>query len=256
MYGRYGRGEMARGAKALLAAALTVAFLSTPSRAMAEGAWYRPQLAGGKAFPVLISAESRFLNWRDTFGAPRMRLVGGTWKQVGVHQGIDIYAERGSPVVAMTSGVVENLGWTFYSGWRVGIRGDDGAYYFYAHLLPGSPQGVSRGGKVGAGSVIGYLGSSGYGPEGTADEFPPHLHFGLQRGGQWINAEPQLRLLYVHQIGQITSARTRIRQIEGRMRLVSGRSSGAEPPGPDEVRAALERLAGEKARLDQGLLLR
>jgi len=91
--------------------------------------------------------------------------------------------------------VVENVGWTFYSGTRVGVRGVDGRYYFYAHLSKVQP-GIVVGRSVGAGTVLGLVGNTGYGPPGHRDEFPPHLHFGIEVGSQWVNPYPTLVLLY------------------------------------------------------------
>ena len=40
-------------------------------------------------------------------------------------------------------------------------------------------EGIEMGERVKKGEVIGYVGDSGYGPEGTTGKFPPHLHFGI-----------------------------------------------------------------------------
>jgi murein DD-endopeptidase MepM/ murein hydrolase activator NlpD len=116
---------------------------------------------------------------------------------VGVHEGNDVFAEPGTPVRAIHGGEVENLGWTFYSGWRVGIRGDDGRYWFYAHLQRFAP-GLRTGSRVEAGAVIGEVGNTGYGEEpGHADEFTYHLHVGIQAaGGSWVDPYPLLKKLY------------------------------------------------------------
>ncbi|MEO7803271.1 MAG: M23 family metallopeptidase [Actinomycetota bacterium] len=181
--------------------------VASPARAAEQSRYYSPVTVKGQTFPVLLSADDRWLNWRDTYGAPRMRLdpKKGVWEQTGTHQGIDIFTERATPVVALQPGVIENLGWTFYSGWRVGVRGDDTNYYFYAHLLGEYAPGIALGVRVSSGQRLGSIGSSGYGPVGTADEFPPHLHFGIQstkRG--WLNPQPLLEELYD---GSVSSAR-------------------------------------------------
>ncbi len=49
---------------------------------------------------------------------------------------------------------------------------------YYAHLER-YEDGLQAGDVVAKGQVIGYLGDSGYGPEGTTGEFEPHLHFGI-----------------------------------------------------------------------------
>jgi murein DD-endopeptidase MepM/ murein hydrolase activator NlpD len=71
----------------------------------------------------------------------------------------------------------------------------DGRYYFYAHLSKIQP-GIVVGATVAAGTVLGLVGNTGYGPPGHRDEFPPHLHFGIEVGSQWVNPYPTLVLLY------------------------------------------------------------
>jgi murein DD-endopeptidase MepM/ murein hydrolase activator NlpD len=158
-------------------------------------AYYRPVVADGKTFPVARSNYLSLIEFPDSWHAPRLRLVNGKWLLVGVHEGIDISAERGTPILSMGPGVVENVGWTFYSGTRVGVRGADGRYYFYAHLSS-VQQGIVVGARVSAGTVLGLVGNTGYGPAGHRDEFPPHLHFGIEVGAQWVNPYPTLVSLY------------------------------------------------------------
>jgi len=47
--------------------------------------------------------------------------------------------------------------------------------------LQGFAEGVEVGAIVEPGQVIGSVGSTGYGPEGTSGKFAPHLHFGLYK---------------------------------------------------------------------------
>lgn len=157
--------------------------------------YYRPVVVGGRAFPVPRSTHLSLLQFGDNWHAPRMRLVGGRWLLVGRHGGIDITAEAGAPVLSMTAGVVEATGWTFYSGLRVGVRGGDGKYYLYAHLRSLAP-GVVPGAPVRAGDVLGSVGNTGYGDPGHRDEFPPHLHFGIEGPLGWENPYPLLVRLY------------------------------------------------------------
>ena len=163
-------------------------------------AYYRPVVANGKTFPVARSNYLSLIEFPDSWHAPRLRLVNGKWLLVGVHEGIDISAERGTPILSMGPGVVENVGWTFYSGTRVGVRGVDGRYYFYAHLSS-VQQGIVVGARVSAGTVLGLVGNTGYGPLGHRDEFPPHLHFGIEVGAQWVNPYPTLVSLYATTVG-------------------------------------------------------
>jgi murein DD-endopeptidase MepM/ murein hydrolase activator NlpD len=175
-------------ADALDAAAATSTLVPKP-------AYYRPVVSEGKVFPVARSNYLSWLEFPDSWHAPRLRLVNGKWLLVGVHLGIDITAERGTPILSMTPGVVENVGWTFYSGTRVGVRGTDSRYYFYAHLSR-VQAGIVVGARVSAGSVLGLVGNTGYGPPGHRDEFPPHLHFGIEVGSLWVNPYPTLVSLY------------------------------------------------------------
>ena len=49
---------------------------------------------------------------------------------------------------------------------------------YYAHLSSYA-KGIDVGDKVYAGQIIGYMGNTGYGKEGTKDKFDVHLHLGI-----------------------------------------------------------------------------
>ena len=97
------------------------------------------------------------------------------------HEGCDIMAnknERGLyPVLSMTDGVVEKKGWLEKGGYRIGIKAPGGAYFYYAHL--DSYADLNVGDEVKAGDVLGFMGDSGYGLEGTVGQFAVHLHLGI-----------------------------------------------------------------------------
>ena len=151
----------------------------------------------GKVFPVARSQWFSVINHGNDWHAPRMRKIDGRWRQVGIHEGNDIFAEPGTPIRAVTGGRVENIGWLFYSGWRVGIRADDGRYWFYAHMDRFAP-GLAVGHRVETGDDIGTVGNTGYGNRpGHNDEFTYHLHIGIQEAdGIWVNPYPLMRRLY------------------------------------------------------------
>lgn len=151
----------------------------------------------GRAFPVARTNYFSVINFTNDWHDPRMRFEDGRWRQVGVHEGCDIFAEPDTPVYAITAGTVENVGWTFYSGWRVGVRDDQGRYWFYAHLSRFS-EGIVPGVSVRAGDQLGNVGNTGYGNRpGHSDEFTWHLHVGIQQAdGTWINPYPLLKRLY------------------------------------------------------------
>lgn len=159
---------------------------------------YRPPVEhDGKVFPVARSRWFSVINFGDDWHAPRMRKIDGRWRQVGVHEGTDIFAEPGTPIRAVAPGRVENIGWLFYSGWRVGVRGDDGRYWFYAHMSRFAP-GLGSGDPVEAGDKLGAVGNTGYGNRlGHKDEFIYHLHIGIQEpDGTWVDPYPLMRRLY------------------------------------------------------------
>ena len=116
------------------------------------------------------------------------------------HEGTDIMAEKNTPgyypVVSMTDGVVTEKGWLEKGGWRIGNTAPTGAYFYYAHL--DSYAELEKGDPVKAGDLLGYMGDSGYGEEGTTGEFPVHLHLGiyLKEGTEEISVNPYPVLRY------------------------------------------------------------
>jgi peptidoglycan LD-endopeptidase LytH len=125
----------------------------------------------GYAFPL----DKRYnYTIKHTFGAGRS--FGGR----RIHEGVDIFADYGTPVLACSYGYVELMGWNRLGGWRIGIRDANNMYYYYAHMSS-FQKGLHQGDLVRPGQVVGYVGSSGYGPPGTAGKFPPHLHFGIYK---------------------------------------------------------------------------
>ena len=129
-------------------------------------------------FPVPDSTlkDTEAVSFENTWQAERT--YGGKRK----HEGCDLIPEKEEsgyyPVISMTDGTVERAGWLEKGGWRIGIRSDNGNYYYYAHLE--SYVGDWReGDQVQAGDLLGYMGDSGYGPEGTTGQFPVHLHVGI-----------------------------------------------------------------------------
>ena len=102
---------------------------------------------------------------RSTFGADR---DGGSRS----HEGIDIFAPRGTPVVAAADGLITgattnrlggNVVWIWSPSERLAL--------YYAHL---ERQAVGPGERVAAGEVVGWIGNTG-----NARRTAPHLHFGI-----------------------------------------------------------------------------
>ena len=111
------------------------------------------------------------------------------------------------PIVSMTDGTIEQVGWLEKGGWRIGIRSISGNYYYYAHFHSYIND-WKRGDPVKAGDVLGYMGDTGYGPEGTTGQFPVHLHLGIylptmESGEQAINPYWMLRYLESQKLSYI-----------------------------------------------------
>lgn len=99
------------------------------------------------------------------------------------HEGCDIMAavnKRGHyPVVSISDGYVEKMGWLKLGGYRIGIRSAHGVYFYYAHLSDYAPD-LKIGDEVRAGELLGFMGDTGYSEtEGTTGFFPVHLHVGI-----------------------------------------------------------------------------
>ena len=91
----------------------------------------------------------------------------------GDHWGNDIFAAKGTPLVAPRAGVVVRAGYAAVSGLRVTIRDDCGWHYFHAHLDTIAP-GIVQNARVEAGTPIGTVGNTG-----NAIGTSPHLHFSI-----------------------------------------------------------------------------
>ena len=102
------------------------------------------------------------------------------------HQGQDIFARRGTPVVSATDGIVVRVGTNQLGGLVVTVMGAGGRIYYYAHL-DRYADGLQTGDPVVAGDVIGYVGNTG-----NARTTPPHLHFGIYTATGAMNPLPLL----------------------------------------------------------------
>ncbi|RAV20418.1 LysM peptidoglycan-binding domain-containing protein [Paenibacillus contaminans] len=123
------------------------------------------------------------------------------WSESGYeerkHEGVDIFAPKGTPIYSVAAGEVINYGWNEMGGWRLTVRVDDSTVFYYAHMSAYA-SGMAKGVKIAKGQLIGYVGSTGYGPEGTDDQFVPHLHFGIYKtnNSPWTTIDPFNHLKY------------------------------------------------------------
>lgn len=104
------------------------------------------------------------------------------------HQGFDILADCGTPLLAARGGRIRKVGFDgrLY-GYYVLINGrKTGERYFYSHLL--APPPVRKGERIRTGERVGRVGRTG-----NAATTPCHLHFELRRSGRPVDPEPALR---------------------------------------------------------------
>lgn len=90
-----------------------------------------------------------------------------------LHEGQDIFAPYGTPVLSATEGYVTNIGENPLGGQTVSVIGAGGRTYYYAHLEDYAPH-LAEGDYVTTQTVLGYVGTTG-----NAAGTPPHLHFGV-----------------------------------------------------------------------------
>lgn len=124
-------------------------------------------VAGSLAFPVEGRDTRAILSF---FGDDR---------EAGrrVHHGVDVFAPRGTPVLAVSEGVVTRVGTQRLGGNVVWVRDEArGINQYYAHL---DTQRVEPGARVAPGDTLGTVGNTG-----NARTTPPHLHFGLYQQGE------------------------------------------------------------------------
>jgi murein DD-endopeptidase MepM/ murein hydrolase activator NlpD len=122
-------------------------------------------------FPVLGSA------W--TYGGEGARF--GSDRPGHVHQGQDLTAPEGTPLVAPRGGTVQVVAYQAGGAGHYVILDGDGEDrdYAFMHLQTGSIA-VRQGQRVRTGELLGRVGSTGA-------SSGPHLHFEIWEGGDWQN---------------------------------------------------------------------
>lgn len=133
------------------------------------------------------------------------------------HQGTDVYASKGAPLVAVADGVVESMHAGGKGGFMLRVTHEDGWETWYMHLdndtagtddgkageAAAFAEGIAVGDLVEAGQVVAYLGDSG-----NAEDGQPHLHFELHHRGKKVNPFPQLahaRVRYLNALAREAS---------------------------------------------------
>jgi peptidoglycan LD-endopeptidase LytH len=103
-----------------------------------------------------------------------------------LHEGQDIFAPRGTPVLSATDGYVVRVAENKLGGQTVSVIGAGGRIYYYAHMDSYAPN-IATGDQVTTQTVLGYVGTTG-----NAAGTPPHLHFGVYARGGALNPLPLL----------------------------------------------------------------
>ena len=132
----------------------------------------------GHRYP--ITAPHSFRGAIGEFGAPRN---GGR-----IHEGFDINAACGKPLLAVRGGTVIRRNFNGrLDGNYIVIKGfKEDRTYRYSHLVAPAP--VRKGERVFTGQIVGRVGRTG-----NARTIGCHLHFEIRRGGRFIDPERELR---------------------------------------------------------------
>ncbi|WP_179005806.1 M23 family metallopeptidase [Winogradskyella forsetii] len=129
------------------------------------------------------------------------------------HKGIDIFAKRGTPVVAATDGFISNTGNRGLGGKQIWLRdGIFGQSLYYAHL---DSIAISSGKGVKVGDTLGFVGNTG-----NAKTTSPHLHFGIYTKGGAVDPLPFVKLterIEFENHSLFTKGETRLRKNELRI---------------------------------------
>ncbi len=113
--------------------------------------------------------------------------IGGFWGDPRSgrrkHEGVDIFAKKGTPVLATGSGTVSSVSMSELGGKTVWVRDDQfGHQQYFAHL---DEQLVTEGQVVQRGDTLGTVGKTG-----NARNTPPHLHYGIYKSDGAVDPLP------------------------------------------------------------------
>ncbi|HJU66027.1 MAG TPA: M23 family metallopeptidase [Gemmatimonadaceae bacterium] len=139
----------------------------------------QPELLRGGEYRLTISADPSLAFPVADRDQRAVRSYFGADRDAGRrrHQGIDIFAPRGTPALAVSAGFVRRVGTNFLGGNVVWVWDEErGHSYYYAHL---DSQAVTFGERVHVGDTLGFIGNTG-----NARTTSPHLHFGIYAPGE------------------------------------------------------------------------
>ena len=135
------------------------------------------------AFPVSGATNKNIQSfWADPRDAGRRS-----------HEGVDIFAARGTPVVAVADGRIGFTGERGLGGKQVWLRdGLFGKSVYYAHL---DSIAISSAQRVKLGDTLGFVGNTG-----NAKSTVPHLHFGIYRNTGAVNPYPYIKMSEIQEV--------------------------------------------------------
>ena len=139
----------------------------------------QPELLRGGSYSVRLQIQAQLAFPVEGHGPEHVHSRFGAARDGGArsHRGVDIFARRGTPVLATSAGRVNRVRDTRIGGKVVWVRDPvRNASVYYAHL---DSQYVRDGQEVQAGDTVGFVGNTG-----NARTTPPHLHLGLYRRGE------------------------------------------------------------------------
>ncbi|MEX2527398.1 MAG: M23 family metallopeptidase [Gemmatimonadota bacterium] len=138
----------------------------------------QPELLRGGRYQVTLQSLPSLVFPVEGRGASAILSFFGAQRDAGrrQHHGVDIFAPRGTPVLAATAGTVSRVREAPLGGKVVWVRDPEAnESHYYAHL---DNQLVEEGSWVEPGDTIGLVGNTG-----NARTTPPHLHFGIYARG-------------------------------------------------------------------------
>ena len=139
----------------------------------------RPTYSGGQAGDETVTGG---ITWKNPTSYTRVTSpfgwryhpIDGDWR---MHNGVDLGAASGTPIIATRSGKVTTATYGSSGGYYVTIDHQDGYQSMYLHM---THYVVKAGDYVRAGEIIGYVGSTGA-------STGPHLHFAILYNWQYVN---------------------------------------------------------------------
>lgn len=164
----------------------------------------RTRTVASAAAPTAGAGANRYLSVFPVLGEYSYFDDYGAARHQGSHEGNDIMADKGTPVVAVADARVNRLTRTErgLGGIYIWLKRADGVEYYYAHLTS-IATGLEEGHRVTAGQVIGTVGNTGDARYGA-----PHLHFEIRVGGT-TPIDPYKHLVAVDGTRKGSASRTR-----------------------------------------------